>query len=245
MKSAALIVIGDEILTGKVKDENTFVFAKTMFDQGVRVERVLVIADDIPIIAENVVKYAKDYDYVFTSGGVGPTHDDKTFEGIAKAFSLPIVEHALAYEYFKRAQIKAGRGEVITPAQRKMLGFPSPCEVHFIEPLWLPVVAVKNVYIFPGVPYLFEKMMTGLAHLFLGEKFYREIIYTDQSESSIADDLKLVQDEYPKTAIGSYPQMPGKPFNVMISIEGVDEKLVSSVAEKIIPLISGRKTALV
>lgn len=245
MKSAALIVIGDEILTGKVKDENTLVFASTMFERGIRVARVLVIPDDVPTIAQSVNDYSQSYDYVFTSGGIGPTHDDKTFDGIARAFSLPLVEHAVAFDYFKDAQIKAGRGEVVTLSQRKMLQFPSPCEVHFIEPLWLPLVVVKNVYIFPGVPYLFEKMITGFAYLFSGSKFYRQIIYTDRSESVIAEALKGVQESSPTTAIGSYPQMPGKPFNVMVTIEGVDEALVSLVAQKLIPLIGGRTTALV
>lgn len=245
MKSAALIVIGDEILTGKVKDDNTLVFASTMFEQGIRTARVLVIPDDIVTIAENVSSYSKSYDYVFTSGGVGPTHDDKTFEGIASAFSLPLVEHKEALDYFTKAQIKAGRGDVVSETQRKMLCFPKDCQVHFIEPLWLPLVVVKNVYIFPGVPYLFEKMIKGFAHLFQGEKFYRQVIYTDLSESGIALALKDVQDAHPSTAIGSYPQMPTMPYNVMVTIEGVDEKLVLKVAEILTPLIEGRKTALV
>lgn len=245
MKSAALIVIGDEILTGKVKDENTFVFAKTMFERGIRVDRVLVIPDDIPIIAKSVLEYSKIYDYVFTSGGIGPTHDDKTFDGVAKAFSLPLCEHVEAFNYFKEAQIHAGRGDEVSLSQRKMLCFPTPCQIYFIKPLWLPLVVVNNVYIFPGVPTLFEKMITDLSHLFVGSKFYRQLIYTDLSESKIAEALKTIQDNYPETAIGSYPQTPGTPYNVMVSIEGLDEKLVSMVSNKITPLIDGRKTALV
>lgn len=243
--TAALIVIGDEILTGKVKDENTLVFTSIMFERGIRVSRVLTIPDDISIIAESVAQYSLQYDYVFTSGGVGPTHDDKTFDGVAKAFSLPMVEHKEAYEYFKQAQIKVGRGEEVSSTQRKMLLFPTPCQVHFIEPLWLPLVIVKNTYVFPGVPYLFEKMMKGFAHLFCGKPLSRELVYTDLSESSIAESLKVIQEAYPEVAIGSYPQMPNRPFNVMVSIEGGDGQLVMAVKEKIMALISGRITALV
>ena len=243
VKTSALIVIGDEILTGKVKDENSFVFAQAMFDKGVRVERIIVIPDDIEVIADIVRKFSANYDYILTSGGVGPTHDDKTFDGVALAFGLPICPHSAAINYFHDAQKMAGRGETISDAQMKMLRFPTPCQVHFLKPLWLPLVVVKNVYVFPGVPFLFQTMIDGFIHLFEGGKFFREIIFTDKSESKIAFDLKVVQDQYPDVSIGSYPQMPGKPYNVMITIEGVEEGKVSVVASQLLPLIDGRKTA--
>lgn len=242
VKSAALIVIGDEILTGKVKDENSFVFAKTMFDRGVKVPRIITIPDDISIIADVVAEFSACNDYVCTSGGVGPTHDDKTFAGIACAFNLPIHEHDEAREYFRRAQVKAGRGETISSAQMKMLRFPAPSRVYYIEPLWLPLVIVKNVHIFPGVPFLFEKMMTWSGYLFEGEKFFRETVFTNRSESNIADDLESVQDQFPDVAIGSYPQMPGLPYNVMVTIEGNVEKSVQHVADLLLSLIDGRKS---
>jgi molybdenum cofactor synthesis domain-containing protein len=242
VKSASLVVIGDEILTGKVKDENSFVFAKTMYDRGVHVECIEVIRDSIETIAAIVATHAKKFDYVCTSGGVGPTHDDKTFDGIAKAFSLPIKDHNEAARYFLAAQKQAFRGDQISSVQMKMLRFPSPCHVHFIEPLWLPLVIVKNVYIFPGVPSLFEKMITGFRELFLGEKFYRKTLFTDQSETAIALDLKTVQDQNPQVAIGSYPQMPGCPYNVMVTIEGLDKERVNRVAHALTPMINGRTT---
>ncbi len=243
VKTSALIVIGDEILTGKVKDENSFVFAQAMFDQGVRVERILVIPDDIHVIARAVQEFSARYDYVLTSGGVGPTHDDKTFDGVALGFNVSIERHEEAVKYFGDAQRAAGRGETISDAQMKMLRFPTPCVVHFIEPLWLPLVVVKNVFVFPGVPFLFQTMINGFAHLFLGGKFYREIIFTDKSESKIAFDLKAVQDQYPDVNIGSYPQMSGTPYNVMVTIEGVEEGKVSTATSLLLPLIDGRKTA--
>ncbi len=240
MKSAVLVVIGDEIFTGKVKDDNSFVFAKTMFDRGVRVPRIEIIPDSIPVIAETIALYSKSADYVCTSGGVGPTHDDMTFDGIAQAFSLPITEHAEAFSYFHGAQAKAGRGDVVSEAQKKMLRYPTPCRVYFVETLWLPLVVVNNVYIFPGVPYLFEKLLTSLAHLFVGGKFFREIVYTNLSENQIAHDLKVLQDENTDVAIGSYPKMPGGPYLVMITVEGIDEQKVHTVSEKLVPLINGR-----
>jgi molybdopterin-biosynthesis enzyme MoeA-like protein len=112
--------------------------------------------------------------------------------------------------------------------------------VYFIEPLWLPLVVVKNVYIFPGVPYLFSKLMQGFAHLFNGGKFFREIVFTDLAESQIAYDLKVLQDNNPDVAIGSYPQALGKPYNVMVTVEGRIEESVNKVTRELIPLIEGR-----
>lgn len=241
MKTAALLVIGDEILTGKVKDDNSFVFAQTMYAQGVKVTRIVTIPDEIDVIADKVEKCAKKFDYLCTSGGVGPTHDDKTLDGVALGLSLPLVEHQEALRYFQREQSLAGRGETVSDVQKKMLTFPTPCEVHFIKPLWLPLVVAKNVYIFPGVPYLFEKLMTGFAHLFKGGKFFRGSVFTNKSENTIAIDLKNVQDRYPGVAIGSYPQMPGKNYNVMVTVEGIDQTMVETVVEELVPLIDGRK----
>lgn len=243
VKTAALIVIGDEILTGKVKDENSFVFARAMFDKGVRVERIIVIPDDIAVIAKIVRENAQIYDYVFTSGGVGPTHDDKTFDGLALGLGLPLKLHEEAFSYFQNAQQKAGRGSSVSDAQMKMLHFPSPCQVFFLEPLWLPLVVVRNIYVFPGVPFLFENMIKGFLHLFEGGKFYRQTIFTDRPESKIAFDLKNIQDQNPDVAIGSYPQMPGKSYSVMITVEGIEESKVGLVTSQLLPLINGRRNA--
>lgn len=243
MKTAALLVIGDEILSGKVKDDNSFVFAKTMYERGVKVTRIVVIPDEIDVIADKVEKCSKKFDYLVTSGGVGPTHDDKTFLGVSMGLALPLNLHHEALDYFQQAQLKAGRGEVVSDVQKKMLIFPTPCTVHYVEPLWLPLVVAKNVYIFPGVPYLFEKMMSSFAHLFKGGKFYRGVVYTDLSESRIALDLEKVQEKYPSVAIGSYPQMPGANYLVMVTVEGVEQEMVNKAVSELMPLLHGRAAA--
>lgn len=244
MKRAALIVIGDEILTGKVKDENSFVFANAMFNQGVKVERIDTIPDTTEIIADLVRNYSASYDYVATSGGVGPTHDDRTLDGIAKAFGVGLKESAQARQHFIAAQEKAGRGSAVSEAQRKMLAYPEGSVLHFVDPLWLPLIQCRNVFIFPGVPFLFGRLLEGCLPLFQGGTFYRELIFTDKSESKIAEDLSRVQEQFLEVNIGSYPQMPGKGFNVMVSIEGEEQHKVRSVAELLLPLIDGRREIL-
>lgn len=241
MKTAALLVIGDEILSGKVKDDNSFVFAQAMYNQGIKVERIVTIPDQIDVIADKVAKCASKFDYLCTSGGVGPTHDDKTFDGVAMGLSLPLIEHKEALAYFKQQQYQAGKGEEVSLTQRKMLSFPTPCTIHFIPSLWLPLVVVKNVYIFPGVPYLFAKMMNHLAHLFQGGQFFYTKIFTNEAESAIANALNLVQNEYPEIAIGSYPQLPDQDHNVMVIVEGQKQEIVDIVVKKLIPLIGGQE----
>ncbi len=241
MKTAALLVIGDEILTGKIKDENSVVFAKLMFEQGVRVQKIETIPDQIHIIASSVRYLSQNHSYVCTSGGVGPTHDDRTFEGIAHGLDKPLIEHQEALTYFKNAQSIAGRGHEINNAQRKMLIFPSPCQLYFLKPLWLPLVQVDNVYIFPGVPGLFSKLITNFAWLFTGSKFYRELIYTDQSESLIAQGLSQVAESMPELSIGSYPQMPTKSYHVMISVEGESQEQVNQATKLLLAIVNGRR----
>lgn len=240
MKSAALIVIGDEILTGKVQDKNSFTFAQKMFEQGVFVERITVIPDKIETIGEHCAEYSRCYDYVVTSGGVGPTHDDQTFAGVARGFSLPLKEHQEGLKHFSRCQELAQKGKTVSIAQKKMLLFPFPCDVIFKKPFWLPLVIVKNVYIFPGVPVLFEKMLDQVAYLFKGQKIFRQVIFTDHSESDIALGLQSMQQKYPAVAIGSYPQVPQKNYRVKVTVEGLDQETVTIVALKILPLIGGR-----
>lgn len=240
MKNASLIIIGDEILTGKVKDENSFVFAKAMFNRGVKVGRIEVIPDDVQIIAETVNRLRRTFDYVCTSGGVGPTHDDKTFDGVAEAFKRPLKAHDEAIGYFIHSQERAGRGSLLSAAQRKMLILPFPCEVYFVEPMWLPLVRVENVFIFPGVPLLFEKSVIGLCSLFEGGQFFRRIIYTDRAEALIADVLSRTQEKFNAVSIGSYPQIPRLNYGVMVTIEGTSEDLVQRATEELVPLIEGR-----
>lgn len=242
MSTAALVVIGDEILTGKVRDENSFVFTAQMFERGVRVERIKTIPDQPAIIAKSVRAYASRYDYVCSSGGIGPTHDDRTYEGISLAFDLPLRVHEEALRYFQDNLLKAGRDGFVSPAQMKMLTFPSPCEVFFLKPLWLPLVRVRNVFILPGVPELFSRMLVNFRELFQGGKFFRELIYTDRAESVIADDLSRIQDEFVNVAIGSYPQSRAKAFNVMVTLEGEDEEAVRLATEKVLALIGGRRS---
>jgi molybdenum cofactor synthesis domain-containing protein len=242
VNTAGLVIIGDEILNGKVKDENSFVFANIMFERGIELKRIITIPDDKIIIGDVIREFMSTYTYVASSGGIGPTHDDITLEAIALGLKRPLRKHEEAVRYFQEAQEKAGRGSVISDVQLKMLSYPESSLIYFTKPLWLPLIRIDNLFVFPGVPSLFTALIHDWAHLFCGHKFYRELIYTDNNESSIAKALGMVQSRYESVKIGSYPQEPTKSFRVMVSIEGINQNHVHEATHEIMPLIKGRKS---
>jgi len=238
-KKAAAIIIGDEILTGKVRDENTFLLSKLLFKQGLYLSKVEIIPDVVDEIAAVVRRLSNKFDYVFTSGGIGPTHDDKTYESVAKAFELQleyrenITEKIVAFHNQSLSNIK------LTKFQKSMLVFPQPCEIIPTHALWLPLVVVNNVYIFPGVPKLFANLLYAVKDRFSGYVKERILVYTQKAESKIAAILKKIQMQYPDVAIGSYPKYHYDLYSVMISLECFNKEMVKEVANKVEIAIDG------
>ena len=152
MSSAGILIIGNEILSGKVQDENTPYFLRELRAQGVDVRAVHVVPDEIEWIAEEVRSFSARFDYVLTSGGVGPTHDDLTMDGVASAFGVDLVVH----EEMEGQLRKALRGTEPNPSQLKMCMLPRGAGLISTPDLWFPLVHVRNVYIFPGIPRLLQ-----------------------------------------------------------------------------------------
>jgi molybdenum cofactor synthesis domain-containing protein len=231
--TAGFVVIGDEILTGKVRDANTFKLAQMLFARGVRLRRVETITDDVDDIATTVKRLSETYTWVFTSGGIGPTHDDMTYEGIARAFS-----RELAYDDAVLAQMdehgkSRGYGE-LNDARKRMALYPTGCEVvQPLEHLWVPVVVVENVHVLPGVPGLFSALIDGIEERFEGTPLHRVQLYTQKWEGDIAEPLTRAQRAHPGVAIGSYPRYGGAGFNVMVTLEGEDRAEVDALAAEL------------
>ena len=226
-KTVAAIIIGDEILTGKVKDENVFILSKFLFEQGLCLHKVEIIPDIIDEIAAVVYRLSNNFDYVFTSGGIGPTHDDKTYESVAKAFGLHL-------EYNKNLCNINGNKE-----EQKIFTFPKSCKIIYTNAFRIPLVVVKNVYIFPGVPKLFSGLLYAVKDHFIGRTKKRVLIYTKKTESKIATILAKIQSEYPDVAIGSYPKYNHNDYRVMISLECFSVDLIKKVSNKVKIAIDG------
>lgn len=239
--TAGMVVIGDEILTGKIQDKNTYTLARVLFERGVELARVETIPDDVDEIARTVRRMSDAYTWVFTSGGIGPTHDDKTYEGVAHAFGRKLAYRDDVLARMAEHYRALGKGE-LNDARKRMALMPEGAELLAGEKLWVPVVVVENVHVLPGVPELFESMLDGIKERFTGARRHRVLLYTDRYEGDIADALAREQAAHPSVAIGSYPQYGAeKAFNVMVTLEGVDRGLVEEVAGRLEREIGGAR----
>jgi molybdenum cofactor synthesis domain-containing protein len=217
MPSAGILIIGNEILSGKVADANSPYFCRELRPLGVDVERIVTIPDEIATIAREVRAMSETYDVVLTSGGIGPTHDDLTIEGVAAAFDLGI-ETSESIE----ARIRRATGEELNESQRKMAQVPAGATLLDAGDLWFPLVVVRNVYIFPGVPELLRKKFESARDLFRGVPFVLRRVYVKSRESDIAASLHDLLREFPELLLGSYPRLDEESFHVMLTLESRD-----------------------
>lgn len=223
--TAALIIIGNELLSGKVTDSNANFFVKHLRECGVAVKLSLTLPDEIPVIADYISKVSgAGYDMVFTSGGVGPTHDDVTMEGIAKGLGVKLVRNA----HFEKL-IRDFYKEKINDHLLKMADIPDGAELIPAPGLFVPVVKVKNVYILPGDPALLEKKFLALKETFRCAPFYLKRLYTWKHEGEIAQLMHDAEKQYPDVAIGSYPLFGNSAYNVQVTLESKNQEHLNSV----------------
>ncbi|CAG8500396.1 4292_t:CDS:2 [Ambispora leptoticha] len=249
-ETAACLIIGDEILNGKIVDTNSGFFAKFCFNLGIDVKRIEVIPDEEDTIIEAVRRLSKKYDFVVTSGGVGTTHDDITYPSIARAFGLELVYHQETIDRMmgvlqNHPILKKETSVEVITASKRMALFPSPSLVVYPnETIWVPIVIVNNnVHILPGIPSLFRALLGEFGKYFSqqGEKFIRVYVRTYQPESFIAPVLTEMQEKVAHLGvkIGSYPTWTSNKRWVVVSLlarekrKSVVEELAKEVAEKI------------
>ncbi|MGE0545470.1 MAG: competence/damage-inducible protein A [Kofleriaceae bacterium] len=215
MATAGIVIIGDEILSGKFTEENAAFLIGELRALGVDLRRIVMIADELDEIAGTVSEMASRYDLVFTSGGVGPTHDDLTMEGIARGFGTRVVRHPELEQ-----RVRAYWGEKLAEPNLRLADIPEGSELAYgRDEIW-PVVTYKNVYILPGVPALFRRKFVDIRDRFRSEPVTVARVYVDADEGQIASDLDAVVAAYPAVKIGSYPRFSERDFRVLITLEG-------------------------
>jgi molybdenum cofactor synthesis domain-containing protein len=229
MPSAALLVIGNEILSGKVRDTNSAFLAVELRKLGVDLERILTIPDEIDLIARETRAMSDAYDFVFTSGGIGPTHDDMTMDGIALAFDRAIELNQSMVDRMARYSEKP-----LNDAMKKMAMIPTGAEILDVGGLWFPIVIVENVHIFPGIPELFEKKFHSIRDRFSGVPFVLRKLYVRENESDIAETLNTLLEEFPELMLGSYPRINEEHYRVMLTLESRDERYVQAATETLV-----------
>ncbi len=229
MPSAGILIIGNEILSGKVVDSNSPYFCRELRSLGVDVERILTIPDDVQVIASEVKVMAGAYDFVFTSGGIGPTHDDLTIEGVAGAFGLPVETNGSIVERIRRAT-----GEELNASQLKMARIPAGAMLLDSGDLWFPLVVVENVYIFPGVPELLRRKFESARDRFRGVPFVLKRVFVKQRESDLAEGLHELLKQFPELLLGSYPRIREESFQVMLTLESRDAGYVQRALDALL-----------
>ncbi len=226
-RSAAVLVIGNEILTGKVEEANVVYLARELFALGIALKRVVVCADDPAVIAADVNALRKSHDFVITSGGVGPTHDDVTVPAIAKAFGVALVRDARI-----ESLIRAHFGPRTTEGHLRMADLPEGAEFIASVRIPWPVLCVENVFVMPGVPEIFRlKFELVRDRIGAGAPFYSRALYTWCDEGEIAGLLERIEREHPGVSIGSYPRIGDPEYSVKITFDGGDLEAVGRALE--------------
>jgi molybdenum cofactor synthesis domain-containing protein len=222
MSTAAAVIVGNEVLTGKFADENGPYLIGRLRTLGCDLVRLVTIPDEVRVIADEVRRCSAAADHVFTSGGVGPTHDDVTFEGIAGAFGVGLELRA------ELLDVVAQFGMPRNVGTERMARVPIGAELLFHAMPSYPVVRMNNVYVLPGVPKLFKDKFERIAERFAGEAVAVARVYTDEDEWHLAERLTAVADAWPTVAIGSYPRWGEGPFHVILTLESRDHEALAA-----------------
>ena len=239
---AGIIIIGNEILSGRTKDANTSCLALWLNSIGVKVREVRVIPDNENIIINTVNTLRKKLDYIFTSGGIGPTHDDITAESIAKAFNLDYEIHKEGYrileQYYKPGEFNEGR--------QKMIWMPKNANLILNPTSGAPGFSVENVYCLPGVPSILKSMIGGLTNQIVGgDPILSKTISLKTVESEIASSLTKVQNENKDVEIGSYPFFHAGKLGVSIVLRSSKKDRIENCASQILSFVNKKKIQIV
>jgi molybdenum cofactor synthesis domain-containing protein len=220
-RTAGILVIGNEILSGKVVDTNSPFLARELRALGVTVRRMLTIPDEVELIAEAVAEFHKSYDVVFTSGGVGPTHDDVTIEGVARGLGREVIRHPAIEE-----RIRAYFSDKTNEARLKMAEVPEGTELIVDGRLGFPTLKCENVYILPGIPEILEQKFQALRERFTASPYFLRVVYTSEGEGTIAEHLNATLAAFPDLLLGSYPKIGDPEYAVKLTLESKDRDYV-------------------
>ena len=216
-KTAGIILVGNEILSGKIVDANASYLCRELRGLGVEVRRISVIPDEIDLIAPEVARFGTDYDVVFTSGGVGPTHDDVTIEGVARAAGVRVIRHPALV-----ALLQGFYGDALTEAHLKMAEVPEGAELLVDESVRFPTILMRNVYVLPGVPEIFRRKFDALRERFRDQPIFLKNVFVSIGEGLLADHLTALVREYPALLCGSYPEFSNPEYKVKVTLESRD-----------------------
>ena len=226
MSTAAIVVIGNEILSAKVVDENGPFLARELRALGVELRRIETVPDEVPLIVDSLKRCLASAKWVFTSGGIGPTHDDVTIAAVAEAFGRRVVLDESTMKL-----LRARYGDNLNPARTRLAEVPEGSRVEFHEGYLFPVISLENVTILPGVPSLLREGFTRIRDRFRVAPIFSHALYFTVGEGVLAEHLDATVARFPAVGIGSYPRFDETDHRVKVTFDGRDEREVRAALE--------------
>ena len=231
--TAAVLVVGNEILTGKIQEANVIELAKLLRSLGITLERIVVIPDDIDTIAKEITALAATHTYVFTSGGVGPTHDDVTMAGIAQAFGRKLVTDAQIEKL-----IRDYHGADVTAEHLLLARVPEGTKPLSTATMPWPVAVLENIWILPGVPEAFRMKLDIIhSHLQGARPYVSRAAYSQLEEADLKRYLDTIVSRHPRVEIGSYPKWNDPSYQTKVTFDGQDENEVQEALKEFMTLL--------
>lgn len=228
-KTAGIVLIGNEILSGKVADQNALYLCREFRQLGVDVRKIAVVPDEVELIAREVAEFSRAYDWVFTSGGVGPTHDDVTIEGVARAFGVRVVRDPGLVRDLEQAY--QGR---LNDARLKMAEVPEGAELLASDHLVVPVVVVRNVHVFPGVPEIFRRKFDAIKERFREQPYLLRTVFFQVGEGTLAEHLNAMLRSFPELLCGSYPEFTNPEYKVRVTLESKEPEYLEAALQNLL-----------
>lgn len=228
-KTAGIVIIGNEVLSGKTRDTNSYFFCAELRRLGVEVQKISTIQDEIEIIGREVAEFSKRFDYVFTSGGVGPTHDDVTIDGVAHGFGLKVVRHPDI-----ERRMRQRFGDQVNDARLRMANVPEGATLLATEAPFAAIVKIRNVYIFPGIPKILEERFHAIKEMFRDAPYYLKNVYVRYGEGVIATILNDLLVKFPELMLGSYPVLDLPDYKVKVTLESKDSNYLDQALQALV-----------
>ncbi len=226
-KTAAALVIGNELLSGKIQDANVAVLARVLRGLGVELRRVVMVLDDVDTIAREVAALSKAHDWLFTSGGVGPTHDDMTVFGVAQAFGVEVVEDPSLAQ-----MLRDHYKERCTEGHLRMALVPKGATLESSDEIRWPAIRHGNTWLLPGVPEIFQlKLALAARHLGQGIGFVSRAVYTRMDEGDLKPLLDKIVEQFPDIDVGSYPKWHDPSYKTKLTFDGRDPGRVDAARD--------------
>ena len=240
--NAAIVIIGNEILSGRTQDVNVVTISKWLNELGVKLEEVRVVPDTEDSIIRTVNELKNIFNYVFTTGGIGPTHDDITAKSIAKLFNMSYGYHTEAYKilekYYGKDKFNTGR--------KKMAMMPTKALLILNPSSGAPGFIVDNIYCLPGVPSILKSMLGGLNNKIKGgKKILSKTISAETVESEIAKSLEKFQNRFKRVEIGSYPFFRHGKIGVSFVIRSTEKKQIDDCHKQIVSFLKKKEIHII